>query len=76
MIACKGMNKGDPDNGSEITAPSGAIPNSVTSINDGAFSWSTGLTTINYQGSREQWDSVEKGDYWKESSATIHCIDD
>ena len=40
------------------------IPDSVTSIGSHAFYTCSSLKTINYKGSKEQWDAVRKGDYW------------
>ena len=40
------------------------IPNCVTSIGGWAFEKCSGLTSIIYQGTREQWKAVDKGDGW------------
>ena len=40
------------------------IPESVTSIGQGAFSGCSGLTTINYTGTEEQWNTINKGSNW------------
>ena len=53
------------------------IPNSVTSIGGGAFEDCRSLETINYKGSKEQWNLINKGPKWKYNSSikTIHCTD-
>ncbi len=40
------------------------IPDSVTSIGSHAFYTSFSLKTINYKGSKGQWDSINKDIYW------------
>ena len=62
------------------------IPNSVTEIVDSAFADCNSLTTINYAGTKEQWEAINKGredfdgdyrEYWKEDSniRVVHCTD-
>ena len=62
------------------------IPNSVTEILDSAFADCNSLTTINYAGTKEQWEAINKGrvdfngyyrEYWKEDSniRVVHCTD-
>lgn len=45
------------------------IPESVTSIGDGAFYNCSRLKTINYTGTEEQWNAINKGFNW--SSGTV-----
>ena len=40
------------------------IPDSVTFIGNGAFYCCTSLTTINYRGTEEDWNAINKEDYW------------
>ena len=41
------------------------IPESVTSIGDGAFSGCALLKSINYDGTKGQWNAIDKGKEWK-----------
>ena len=40
------------------------IPNSVTSIGDNVFRDCSGLKTINYTGTKGQWNAIRKGSNW------------
>lgn len=54
------------------------IPDSVTSIGYGAFYGCTGLTNIIFEGTKEQWNAITKGDNWNKGVATdctITCSD-
>lgn len=53
------------------------IPNSVKSIGRGVFYKCGLLKTINYNGSKEQWNSINKGPKWKYNSSLkiIRCTD-
>lgn len=42
------------------------IPESVTKINEGAFIGCKKLKTINYTGTEEQWDAINKCYHWNE----------
>ena len=42
------------------------IPDSVTSIENDAFYGCESLTTINYTGTRDQWNAIEKDPTWRE----------
>ena len=50
------------------------IPNSVIRIGDSAFYGCTGLTEIRYSGSQKEWDAIEKGDAWNESTGSYTII--
>ncbi len=53
------------------------IGNSVTSIQMGAFEYCSLLTDIYFDGTIEEWNSIEKGQEWDIgiSAYTIHCSD-
>lgn len=54
------------------------IPDSITSIGYGAFRSCSGLTNIIFQGTKEQWNAITKGDNWNDGVATdctITCSD-
>ena len=40
------------------------IPDSVTSIGGSAFSNCRALTSITFNGTVEEWNAIEKGEYW------------
>ena len=50
------------------------IPNSVTSIGEGAFLDCSNLTTINYRGTEEEWNKINKGNYWDSSTGNYTII--
>lgn len=57
----------------DLSLASVTIPDSVTSIGAGAFSFSTTLTDVYYKGSETQWQQIEIEDYNKPLlGATIH----
>ena len=60
-------------NPQQLTISRITIPESVTSIGKNAFSGCTGLTTINYTGTEEQWNAINKGLYWN-SGASFNVI--
>lgn len=53
------------------------IPSSVTSIGKGTFSWCTKLEVINFNGTKDQWNAMQKGDGWDKNTGeyVIHCTD-
>lgn len=51
------------------------IPKSVTTISYSAFRFCESLTEIHYQGSKAQWQSIEKRENWIDKDCTIHCAD-
>ena len=54
------------------------IPNSVTSIGNGAFLYCGGLTYISYNGTIAQWNAITKvGPVWHEGvpATVVHCTD-
>ena len=53
------------------------IPDTVTSIGSGTFRSCSALKEITYDGTKEEWSNVTKGNYWKASvkELTIHCTD-
>ena len=53
------------------------IPNSLTFISMRAFSNCTRLSNITFQGTKAEWNAIEKGSDWNENTGnyTIHCTD-
>lgn len=53
------------------------IPDSVTIFGHLAFSGCTSLTSITFNGTKAQWEAIEKGDGWNNNTGnyTIYCID-
>lgn len=53
------------------------IPNSVTNIGILSFLLCENLTNITFDGTKEQWNAIQKGLDWDDSTGpyTIHCID-
>lgn len=53
------------------------IPKSMKEIGEYAFSGCKSLAEIIYNGTKEQWVSVEKGDGWKKDTPAlvVHCVD-
>ena len=54
-----------------------SIPWRIKIIDDGVFSGCTSLTTINYQGTKSQWNAVKKETYWKMNvgDLAVKCTD-
>ncbi len=53
------------------------IPTTVSSIGTEAFTGCSSLTTITYQGTKEQWNAIDKDSSWRNGSAitTVRCSD-
>ena len=53
------------------------IPASVTNIDHNAFSDCSRLISINYGGTTEQWNGIEKGSFWDNNTGDymVHCTD-
>ena len=53
------------------------IPTSVTYIDNGAFIVCNSLTSINFKGTKSQWNAIEKAEYWDEytENYTVYCTD-
>ena len=53
------------------------IPREVVAIYDNAFDGCTSLTDITYNGTKAEWESVEKGENWDRNTPayTVHCSD-
>ncbi|MDE6967314.1 MAG: leucine-rich repeat domain-containing protein, partial [Clostridia bacterium] len=53
------------------------IPSTVTKIDDNAFYNCTRLVTFNYNGTKAQWNAIEKAHYWDHSTGnyTVICTD-
>lgn len=53
------------------------IPDSVTSIGDGAFSDCTSLTKIDFNGTKAQWNAIKKYNWWSSNTGnfTVYCTD-
>ena len=53
------------------------IPNTVTSINDNAFTGCTELTDFRYNGTVEEWGAITLGTDWNKDAAftVVHCTD-
>ena len=53
------------------------IPDSVTSIGDYAFRGCSDLTTINFQGTKVQWQAIVKSSSWDDNTGeyTVICTD-
>ena len=53
------------------------IPASVTTIGPWVFVGCSALTSIHYQGTVEQWEAIDKGDWWDHQTGdyTVYCTD-
>lgn len=54
-----------------------SIPKSVTIFGEGTFTYCTCLTDITFNGTKAEWEAIEKGVHWKSNSGTftIQCTD-
>lgn len=54
------------------------LPNSLVEIGNGAFYDCVSLVNIHFDGTKEQWRTIKKGNEWNKltSSYTVHCIND
>ena len=50
------------------------IPSSVISIGEYSFGRCTNLATINYMGTQEQWDAIEKPEDWNSACPNVEII--
>lgn len=62
---------------SKCSLTSVTIPDSVTEIGYRAFYGCSDLTTINFQGTKAQWQAIEKGNDWDVDTGeyTVICTD-
>ena len=53
------------------------IPDSMTSIGNNAFWGCYSIKTITFEGTKAQWEAIEKGDEWNYGTVgyTVHCTD-
>lgn len=53
------------------------IPSSVTEIGEEVFHMCGGLRDITFEGTKQQWEAIEKGENWDVNtrSYTVHCTD-
>ncbi len=53
------------------------IPENVTSINSNAFGYCNQLESITFNGTKEQWNNIDKETGWDKNTGgyTIHCTD-
>ena len=61
----------------DINIPATYNGKPVTGIDTFAFDGCTGLTSITFKGTKEQWNAVKKGTDWNTNTGkcTIHCTD-
>lgn len=52
-----------------------SIPVSITSIGDEAFRFCYELAHVNFNGTREQWEKIEKGLKWNWNIVSVKCLD-
>ena len=53
------------------------IPNTVINIDEYAFWWCSNLTDITFNGTKEEWNAISKGEEWDSHTGnyTVHCTD-
>ena len=53
------------------------LPSGITEIGNEAFACCNNLTDIRYNGTKQQWDKIKKGEYWFRYVCTrsVHCSD-
>ena len=52
------------------------LPSTLTSIGDYAFYYCSNLKTIVYDGTKEAWNALSKGEYWNEGTSwNLYCTD-
>jgi hypothetical protein len=51
-----------------------SITDSVTSIGESSFGGCTNLTTINYMGTQEQWDAINKSVDWNSACPNVEIV--
>ena len=52
------------------------LPHSIKRIEDGAFEHCPALTSIVYEGTMAEWNSIEKGEHWDDNDIErVHCAD-
>ena len=63
--------------GSSTAQTSVALPTSVTKIGSFAFCNCTALSGVYFAGTKAEWESISKGEYWDGNTAdcTVYCID-
>ncbi|MBO7377543.1 MAG: leucine-rich repeat domain-containing protein, partial [Clostridia bacterium] len=54
-----------------------SIPNSVTSIGSWAFEYCSSLTSITFNGTKAQWNEIDKGSNWNRNvpATFVRCTD-
>ena len=53
------------------------LPNGLKSIESEAFRFCSSLKTITYNGTKDQWEEIEKGQNWNKGvpAKVVHCFD-
>ena len=50
------------------------LPEGITSIGESSFMGCTNLATINYMGTQEQWDAIEKPEDWNSACPNVEIV--
>ena len=60
-----------------VALESVTISSSVTFIGKGAFSYCENLSNITFEGTKSQWNAIQKGERWKSGTlaTVVHCTD-